>query len=48
MSEAEKKKLIEDMREYSKKVASSDVQAKKLLAKTGMYTSRGKLKSAYK
>jgi len=48
MSEAEKKKLIKDMRDYSKKVASSSVQAKELLAKTGMYTRNGKLKPEYK
>jgi len=48
MSEAEKKKLIADMRAYSKKIASSDSDAKKLLAKTGMYTRSGKLKSEYK
>lgn len=48
MSDEEKRKLIEQMRRYAQKVASSDEEAKKLLAKTGMYTRSGNLKSIYK
>lgn len=48
MSDEEKRKLLEQMRRYAEKVSSSDEEAKKLLAKTGMYTRTGNLKSTYK
>jgi hypothetical protein len=48
MSEKDKKKLIQDMKAYAKKVSSSNEEAKKFLFKTGMYTRSGNLKSAYK
>lgn len=49
MPEEEKKKLLNDLREFSKRAKSSTKkEAIKFLYKTGMYTHTGKLKAEFR